>query len=218
MFPPRPGFGNYPGCGCMSKFQGQCRIIVCLVFLGISACTTQKPIEQEILVESWQIHKDKLSDLKEWKINGRIAVSIDKEAWSASLHWMQTGQDYLLRVIAPFGRGTFELHGNGEGVYLRLSRDRILQAEDPESLLEDNLGWSVPVSGMVYWVKGIPEPGMVINRLILDDKGRVTDLSQSGWQISYSRYVSLGDYELPRRIVIDNGNLRIRLVIREWNT
>ncbi|NIN34367.1 MAG: lipoprotein localization factor LolB, partial [Gammaproteobacteria bacterium] len=58
-------------------------------------------------------------------------------------------------LISPLGRGTYQLNGDSQLVSLLTAENKLYQAETPEILLQNNLGWSVPVDGLKYWVKGI---------------------------------------------------------------
>jgi outer membrane lipoprotein LolB len=182
----------------------------------LSACATHPPVIDAGKVEDLQSARDRLSQLNDWQLRGRIALNLDDEAWSASLQWTQTKEDYLLRVIAPLGRGSFELRGDDQGVMMRLAQNQVLRATDPETLLREQFGWIVPVSGLRYWIRGIPDPGARVTHLSTDKHGRITRLEQSGWQVTYTQYASRGEYTLPGRIALENGNLKLRLLIRHW--
>lgn len=174
------------------------------------------PVEENLKLENWQANRDKIIKLDKWKLKGRIALTMERQAWSASLQWQQQQQNYQLRIIAPLGQGSVELEGDGRGVTLQVSKDRVLHAHDPETLLQKSFGWSVPVAGLMYWVRGIPVPDKRIKKLLLDDEGRVSEMEQSGWMVTYSRYSSQGSVDLPGKIVMENGRLKLRLVIRDW--
>jgi len=45
----------------------------------------------------------------------------------------------------------------------------------------------------------------------------ISALVQSGWQVSYTQYSNQGEFDLPGRIALDNGKMKLRLVIRSWN-
>lgn len=141
---------------------------------------------------------------------------MEKQGWSATLQWRQRQQDYFLRIIAPLGGGIYELSGNEDGVLMRTAKNMTLRADNPETLLQNNFGWHVPLSGLVYWLRGLPEPGSKTNTLVLDDQGRITDLVQAGWQISYLRYMTASGFDLPGKIVIQNDKLKVQLIIRDW--
>jgi outer membrane lipoprotein LolB len=187
-----------------------------LALLLLSACATQTPMDDRERLASFHANLEKLVELESWQVQGRLALATASEAWSATLHWTQTQQSYQMKVIAPLGRGSFDMQGDGDKVTLRLSREQVLQARDPETLLRDNFGWTVPVSGLRYWILGLPEPEVKISRLTVDESGRISTMEQSGWQLSYSRYSSQGGYELPGQIALVNGDMKLRLAIRRW--
>ena len=143
-------------------------------------------------------------------------MRLEKHAWSATLQWHQQQQEYFLRLIAPLGQGTYEITGNNDAVFLRTAKNEVLKANNPESLMEGTFGWSVPLTGLIYWLRGLPEPGTKAEVFSLDEQGRITDLSQSGWRVTYSSYNNTGGLELPDKISLENDKLKVRLVIKHW--
>ena len=190
--------------------------IITLITILFTGCATRPPVDISHRNASWDIHRDQLSKLTSWRASGRISVRLNNQAWSATLQWQQQRQEYFLRLIAPLGQGTYEITGNKAGVSLRTAKDEIYQANNPETLMQRNLGWSVPLTGLVYWIRGLPVPGTRPELLSLDDQGRIADLVQSGWRVSYSAYNVTGDYDLPGRIALQNDKLKVRLVIKNW--
>ena len=192
------------------------RCLTIPVLLWLTACATQLPVDEQLIRDQWQANQDKLTQLDKWQLKGRIAVSMKKQAWSASLQWAQERQNYQINIIAPLGQGSIELEGNGRGVSMRVAKNRVLHADAPETLLRENLGWSAPVSGLMYWIRGIPVPGQRVTNLLLDEKGRVNRMQQSGWQVSYTGYLNQGGIDLPRKITLERGGFKLRLVVRNW--
>lgn len=167
---------------------------------------------------AWDARLEDLYSLQQWSIRGHLAVQAGGEGWSATLHWDQNHQNYILRFIAPLGQGTYQLSGGEEQVTLLTADNKVYQAPDAESLLQDNLGWNVPLHGLKYWVRGVPEPGIATENLLLDDQGRMTDLQQSGWRISISRYSDFNGKELPSKLFLQNDRFQLRLVVLAWKT
>lgn len=190
--------------------------VLVLIITAFTGCATTPPVDISHKNASWDIHRDRLSKLTTWQAMGRISVRIDKQAWSASLQWRQQRQEYFLRLIAPLGQGTYEITGNKAGVLLRTAKNEIYKARDPKSLMQGTFGWSVPLNGLKHWVRGLPEPGTRTEMMLLDEQGRLTDLVQSGWQVSFSAYNEAGGYDLPGRIVLQNDKMKVRLVIKRW--
>jgi len=121
-----------------------------------------------------------------------------------------------MRVIAPLGGGTYEIEGDGNSVSMHTADDRLLLAERPEALMQDHFGWQVPLTGLRYWVRGIPEPAPPPDSMLVDAAGRLTGLTQSGWQVDYGRYTNQDAYQLPRNITLQQQDLRVKLVVLDW--
>jgi outer membrane lipoprotein LolB len=85
-----------------------------------------------------------------------------------------------------------------------------------EALLEDVVGWSLPISGLEYWVRGLPHPH-ARHALRLDADGRAQSIRQDGWDIDYIDYFSDADMPpLPRRLQLANETVTLKLVIERW--
>lgn len=190
------------------------RGVAALLLVLIAGCATAPP--QTAASADWLRHRSLLNELRDWRVSGRIAIQHEREGWSASLQWRQTGEEYVLRLSAPLGRGTVELSGSEAGVSMRTADNRVLTADTPETLMQDNLGWHVPLRGLSFWVRGLPEPGSEPEGMSFDANGRIQDLRQDGWHVSYERYLSEGAYQLPGKMTLENRQLRVKLVISDW--
>jgi len=132
------------------------------------------------------------------------------------LHWAQDGQDYALRLSGPFGQGTVELSGDERRVVLRSGAGPASTAAEPQALLQREFGWSVPIGGLRYWVRGIPDPAHAIEALHLDAGGRLAALEQSGWHVKVLRWVKAGRYELPEKLFLRSEQAQVRLAVTRW--
>ncbi len=193
------------------------RLAPCLLFLFFAACATHEPVTDDVKSVIWEQNKLKLEQVQSWDLKARIAIQIGKEGGSASLNWKQSGEQYLIEIVPPFGRGAFQLNGSREGVTMQGAGDKVLHAKDPETLLQAQLGWQVPISGLIYWIRGLPDPALEIKNLILSEQGLLQELSQGHWQISYSSYTQAKNLGLPRKLVMQNEKLRVKLVIKQWD-
>ena len=163
-----------------------------------------------------QVPGDELYQLQKWKIRGRLAVQADDEGWTAAIHWDQDRDNYRIRLIAPLGQGTYELTGDNEDVTMITADNRVLHARDPGQLLLENLGWEVRVSGLKYWIRGLPEPGIAAAQMLINDEGRISDMQQEGWRVSILRYTRVADRLLPGKMFLQNNRFSLRLVVQHW--
>ncbi|MEX2524988.1 MAG: lipoprotein insertase outer membrane protein LolB [Gammaproteobacteria bacterium] len=197
-------------------FPSRCYIPLVLLCL-LSACATRPPVPEGEQNRAWQRHSDRIAGLTQWELKGRIALRVEEEGWTASLHWRQEEAAYVIRILAPMGQGRYELRGNASTVQLRMPDNRVLYAQDAQTLLRDNLGWQLPVEGLVWWVRGLPAPDNTPDTLKLDKRGRLQELQQDGWRVLYDHYgLFSGGIALPEKLTIERPGLRLRLLIHSW--
>ncbi|MEM7026704.1 MAG: lipoprotein insertase outer membrane protein LolB [Pseudomonadota bacterium] len=165
---------------------------------------------------NWQQHLTQVSQLSHWYIEGRVGIKTDKQSGSASLFWQQAGEYFEMRIVAPFGRGTYILKGSPTLVQMQGPKNLFLTATTAEELLKQELGWSVDLQGLQYWVRGVPTPD-VAHDLQLDNAGRLHFLQQAGFNIDINRYADVGGLQLPDKLQIESANLRLKLLINRWD-
>lgn len=165
---------------------------------------------------AWDQHRARAEAVRAWTLLGRAAIQTEREGVSAAVRWVEQDGVYTLRLMGPFSQGSYELSGDAAGVVLRTPDGRDLQAEDPEALLQGALGWSLPVSGLRYWIRGIPAPGSEPSGLRLDALGRMTDVEQDGWRISVLRYTALQGLDLPEKLFMESRRLKLRIAVQSW--
>ena len=165
---------------------------------------------------AWRAHASALSHFQTWTVTGRLVVRSRGEASRVVMRWRQTPGSYLVRLTAPFGAGLFEVEGSAAGVEARFADGRRVRAASPEALLEREVGWSVPLGGLRYWIAGAVAPGGVPARIELDGRGRLARLEQAGWTVVYERYGQLGDLALPERIRLTGPSVSATVALRQW--
>jgi outer membrane lipoprotein LolB len=158
----------------------------------------------------------RIEALEDWRADGRIAIQRGDEGWSASMRWRKQASDFQLRLIAPLGRGTYQLAGNDEQVELIVPDGRRFHASDAQSLMLEHLGWSIPLGGAQYWLRGLVAPDPPPGRVRRDEAGLLQDLDQAGWRISVLRRMQVGDFVLPAKLFMSYRDLKVRIVISSW--
>jgi outer membrane lipoprotein LolB len=174
------------------------------------------PVEDPTLV--WRERRALLADADDWTAFGKLALRSQTDAWSATLHWRQTGERYRIRLSGPFGAGALQIEGDSHGVALRTSDDQTLSASTPEELLYQHMGWWVPLSGMRYWILGRTEPdtNSPAEQVTVDQAGRVLSFSQSDWLVSYLDYEDVAGFSMPRKATFESRQVSAKLLISRW--
>ena len=151
----------------------------------------------------------------EFALNGRIAVSGQGDGGSGSFVWQQTGADFDFSLRSPVARQTWRMRFvDGEASLDGLDGGPRMGV-DPETVLADELGWTIPVRALRYWVRGARAPGRPAE-IWFDAEGRVARVRQDGWQVDYRDWFSDGDRALPRRVFAERSDARVRLVVERW--
>lgn len=162
-----------------------------------------------------QLSQQQLYELDTWTAEGKLGLRVNGKGNSASFSWQNEGQDYLLRLHGPFGQGKVSLQKENGRVTLE-SKDHNDTARSPEQLMEDALGWTLPISELVFWIKGLPSRESPVTRQSENTMGKLETLEQQGWQIHYSDYAMENGAMLPHKIIAKREDVRLVLAIKRW--
>jgi outer membrane lipoprotein LolB len=147
-------------------------------------------------------------------INGRVSIDQQGKRQSAGLRWTHRGDSDELELRTPLGQTVARIYRDAARATLDKGSEHY-SADSAESLMDQVLGWHMPLGGLHRWVLAMPddEPGADIRR---DDAGRISLLSQAGWQVQYLRYADAAPDSLPSRLKLDSGDLHLQILIDEW--
>ena len=167
---------------------------------------------------TWQAHARELSRFRSWSMLGVLALRSGGDVSRVTMRWRQTRDAYHLRFMGPLGVGLFEIEGSPTGVEARYPNGRRSSADSPERLLEQEIGWTVPLRGLRYWLVGAPAPDSATAMMEIDDQGRLARLEQAGWTVVYERYRELDDLALPARVRFSSESVDATVVVRRWKS
>ena len=154
--------------------------------------------------------------LTAWQLNGRVSLTRGEEGWHAGLYWKTRADTFYLKISGPLGQGGFQLNGDARGVVLVDADGQRYAAQDADTLLAQVTGWQLPITGLRYWIRGLPAPAAGQVQLSHDEAGRLRHLEQSGWDINYQRYQLVGDVFLPTKLQLVQADVSVRVVIDQW--
>lgn len=191
-------------------------VVLAVLFLAgfVGGCATP-PIGSSNDDPAWAARQQALARLNRWQAVGRIGVVSGQEGWHTHFQWTQDGEDYRIDLIGPLGQGRVLIQGNADEVRIQTQDGQQRTAPDPDSLVEQTLGVRLPVSGLRYWIRGLPTPEEATT-LQTDADHRLTRLEQSGWVIDYPAYTAPAPPGLPERIVARRQDLNVKFVIERW--
>ncbi|MBF0219947.1 MAG: outer membrane lipoprotein LolB [Gammaproteobacteria bacterium] len=161
----------------------------------------------------------RLLQLNQWQINGRMALNRDDDGMIATMIWQQHERSYTIDLFTPNGGESMRIEGNPERVILTNNDSETFTAATAEQLLLQHFGVEVPISAIVYWVRGIPAPGD--GEQTLNSHGEMIALKQSGWQVTLPSYQESGtpsvSQRLPKQLFMEGDEGKVRIVIHRWS-
>ncbi|WP_042883968.1 lipoprotein insertase outer membrane protein LolB [Cupriavidus necator] len=143
------------------------------------------------------------------------------EGVQGSFRWEEQGRNVRLDLVSPLGQTLAVVTATPSGATLDLPNQPPRNAPEVDTLMEEALGFALPVAGMRDWLHGRAAQGSPA-RTTRDEQGRLATLAQNGWTV---RYVAWQDTPapdaatrpVPRRIDLARDSaanpLSVRLVI-----
>ncbi len=180
------------------------------VLLLLAACAT--------VSEQPELDRDQRSTYllgrEVWSVSGRIFVRSNGEGGQGSMQLKVDPSGYLLTLSGPFGQGSWRLRVSAESAVLENSEFGRHQGRSARELLQEHLGWDLPVTEMLDWIRGLDR--RQASSTERDERGLPKRLHQDGWEVSYAAW-QMGDVVLmPRKIRAQQGESLIKLVLRRW--
>ena len=151
-----------------------------------------------------------------FSFNGRVAIKRGTDNSSAQLHWVHSpeeDEDEVL-ILQSLGQTIARIHRDVQGATLE-AQGRYYVSQDVESLTQQVLGWTMPLSWLTHWVAGVPVKDNPAD-IQRDAKKQITVMRQAGWEIRYKRYAGVTADSLPTHIILKKDNLEITILIDEW--
>jgi len=187
----------------------------------LSACAPPKKFVSTPVVESqWRQYQQQASAISRWNISGRMAIETESNGGQVDIFWQQTDNNhYDIRMVAPFGGGTSFLKARSDSVVFTSSNGEQLVEQNADRLMARIDGWKFPVSGLRYWILGMPTPDKHVRLINWHEQGYLHLMEQDGWRIEMLNYKPVDAYILPHKIFIhrlDRDDLSVRMVIRQW--
>ena len=153
-------------------------------------------------------------------LQGKVAVREGDEHYTANLLWHQRLNGFEIDLWGPLGQGRMQLVKKGAEVQIRDGQGQVVSAGDPERIMRQRLGWSLPLEVLPAWVQGRPVPELDAEALTEDDAGRLQSFRQLNWHVRLERYRTVagatGSRDLPTRVTAENEQTRLRLVVSRW--
>jgi outer membrane lipoprotein LolB len=177
--------------------------------------TTPLPSPQ---ASAWQVRRPELQAREHFELKGRVAVAASGQGFNARLRWAQDGTRAQVALDGPLGAGGVHLSAAGDDLDIALPSGARLNGAAARAELASRLGFDPPLGSLRYWILGVPDPARPAEETLDEALQRLTRLEQDGWRIEYPGYVAVGSEWLPARVTLERGNVRVRLLVDDWQS
>lgn len=210
----------------MKKLQNLLICFSCAVVLVLSGCaskTTKPPVLPtgksaiDMSPEKlWEAHLQHLQKMQNWQMEGRIAATQGQEGGNASFVWRQMGESYQIKFFGPFGAGSVFVNGSPKQVSLQEADGKVHYAQTAEELMKKVAGWHVPLTGIRYWMLGIPTPKTKVQEQRITAEGHLSQLQQFDWIIDFGNYQENHSVLIPSKLQMESGPLKVKIIVKNW--
>lgn len=103
--------------------------------------------------------------------------------------WREQGDTVTLQLLDPLGQTLAIVTSSPASATLELPNRQPVTAGDVSSLMQNTLGFSLPVEGLRYWLQ--PSPAPTSHAKTIPDpqiETRLKEIDQDGWKILYQSY------------------------------
>jgi outer membrane lipoprotein LolB len=164
----------------------------------------------------WPLQREALEKLQRYILNGRVAVAANGQGFSANLKYQQQPGRTDLALDGPLGIGGMRVVLDGDDLGISTSKGEKLGGTEARAVLEQRLGFELPLAQMRWWLLGLPAPGADV---ILEQDpatGEIRGFTQNGWHvIIQARAAGLG-FSLPQRLNVEREGVRLKLLAQSW--
>ncbi len=213
----------------MILLRGGLLALCCILLASCMTAGDRRGVEI-VTDEMLKAKQLKLSTIKSWNMKGRIGIKTKRRGGSATMLWKYSETQQYIDLSGPLGNGRVTIEVTPTKAVLNDIYGKKITGENASQVLFKKLGWKVPFDELIYWSRGIPNPGA--EDIQYDESGRLKKLKHGFWLVEYVSYRMVDGIELPRKINIESlpgyleiftnagkylgGELYVRLVIKHW--
>ena len=196
--------------------------LLCLsaaLMLPLAGCVNMPPQHQSagaaVLPHTYHDHID---------ISGRFSAQFERygkpESWSGSFTWSQTPEKTTVALLSPLGQTLATIVSDEQMATLIQSGQAPRSAADVDALVQNTLGWPLPISHLRDWLQAytINAQGQRVPETPASTAAIAT---ADGWYLNFVSWQDDNDFgmqNVPKRIDLERqtaeaGKVAMRLVI-----
>lgn len=190
--------------------------------LLLTACTTlHAPASQAGIDAAARPYSDTID------ISGRFSAQFEQngrpQSWSGSFNWVQTPQATFITLLSPLDQTVATIAVTHDGATLTQADKMPRTAADVDALVQETLGWPLPISNLRDWMQARTRDRDGRQILATPHLTNTID-TDDGWRLQYLSWQDPSEpglQNVPKRIdmerdTVQAGRVQMRLVISSW--
>jgi outer membrane lipoprotein LolB len=152
--------------------------------------------------------------------HGRFAIQyIDRYGKERNVYgnfdWQEHGNTITLQLLTPLGQTLAVVTSSAALATLELPNREPASADNVAILMQNALGFALPVEGLRYWLRPLPSPtSRAITVTDPQHETRLKEIDQDGWTINYIAYADAPATGIKRlNLTRQDPPLDIKLVL-----
>ncbi len=146
-------------------------------------------------------------------MEGKVGVAEAGRAYSAQFAWTQQGAKFTVDLWGPLGQGGTRLRGDRRGLLITNAKGQVLAEGEPQALMQEHLGWSLPLNLLLDWLHGRPAASPPASARTSGPDGRLTGFHQQGWRVRFEGFQPYQGGLAPSRITAEKPGARVRVLV-----
>ena len=200
----------------------KCTALLGITFLLLTGCTqlgTPLP-SRTFQVQTPHARQVALAKLTAWRMSGAFSIQqTGQKPNIANFAWRNySGKNYSIEISSALGLYSISIHREDHNVTLWKNGTHPYNAPTPEGIMQQAMGWSLPISPLSSWMKGMPSK-TALYEAQYDAYGHLTTLEQDGWTIKFSAYKnndSVANVDFPQIILLQRPGMVVKIVVQDW--
>lgn len=178
-----------------------------LLAVSLVACSTvpDKPLQGYMLADMQSLQQQ-----QNWRLEGRLAVSDERDSVSASIRWQHRPESDEIELIGPLSQGRVLLAVSADSVMIDEGDGRRVYSGRGDEVLAEQLGMEMPVYSLRYWVLGVNDPAQTYEE-------RKGGFSQAGWLVMFREMQQVNAKWLPKKVTAEKNKTKIKLIVDQWD-
>lgn len=187
--------------------------IAALVLAGLllNACATR---EQRPAGAWLQEREAWFEEHADWSISGRVGLHDGERGGSLGFTWQAEGEAHFIHLRTTAGGDQWRLRFSPGTAVLQGSDVGRLTGDSPDPLVEQAVGWPIPVHALSWWIRGLVPPGG--GDLRFADDGTLAGVAGPVWDLDYKHFDQVEGRLLPTRLEARSAPYTVRIVIADW--